>query len=117
MPEIDCIIPRAAAEALNLPRILRGAHADHVADARLEYSEIDVGPGRTHVSTSVPMAHYLAEQLRVLMANAEARSDVGLMVACSKGMAALVRAIDEAMRESEAMRASPAPTSRATRRD
>ena len=95
MPLIDCTIPRAAAEALNLPRALNGARADHVSDAQLEYSEIDVGQDRTHLSTSVSMAQYLADQLRVLMANAEARSDLALMLACSSAMAALFRAIAE----------------------
>ena len=98
MKSVQCTIPRAAANAVNLSAALRGARADHVPDARLEYSETDTGPGRTDLTTSVPMAIYLAEQLRTLMENAETRNDVGLMVACSKGMAALVNAIDDAKR-------------------
>ena len=96
---VSCLLPRAAADALDLATIVERARAADVGDPEFAAAPTSDGTNRVRITCSIQMAYFLIEELRRVAKERMATADRHWMAASGLGLAALYAGIDDARRE------------------
>jgi hypothetical protein len=113
MSSIQFTIPRRAADAVDFLELRQIGNAAKLPRTTIECSTISVPIGQARITTSIPMAILLTEQLTLIARAASERGRSELALACAEGAVSAFAAIDdENVRpkdESPASHTKPAP--------
>lgn len=95
---ISCVIPHAAADALDLATVVARARVADLGQPELATAPAADGTGRVRITCSVRMAYFLIDELRRVAVERMATTDRHALAALGLGVAALYAAIDDAHR-------------------
>lgn len=113
MSSIQFTIPRRAADAVDFLALRRHGAAAKLPRNTIECSTISAPIGQSRITTSIDMAAFLVEALRIIAADADEHGQLELVIACAQGVKSAFDAIDnERARpsdESPAAHTKPAP--------
>ena len=94
MHSVECLIPRAAADALDLSTIRERARAAGVSEPTVEHAPARRGHDRVRIACSIPMALFLVDELRRLALESLPSPDRATRVAYGIAVASLYAGID-----------------------